>query len=648
MLGYKKYFLTFRPLFAKILILSLIFNFIPPSSYSIAQDKIPLLIPNDLPLSLRSNSSSAVLNRGTRAEENTSTALLRGINLPLDSPFKFNFIITRGNLKTQEDAFKEETEKLIHYFLAALTIPDKDLWVNLSPHEKNRIIPKSFGKTEMGKDLLIQDYFLKQLTSSLMNPDNKLGKEFWQRVYTKVRQQFGSTEIPLNAYNKIWIVPSVAKVYEHIHGAFILKSYLKVMLEDEYFNTKDEGRGMMDEKNRLSPKGASVPRPSSLIIKEILLPEIEREVNEGPTFANLRQIYHAVILASWYKQALKKSLFGQIYVNQNKTAGIQINDEKAAEKIYKQYLRAFRKGTFNLLKEEYDPQTQAVIQRQYFSGGVIPGKTKEILEAANGLSKEESEQLYAIKDAAMIETEINTTSPHLTEPRDQSIYANLPSTIEEFLNKGHEKIQKRSLGSLLNQMNSLTEGKFFQAIKEEKDREAFALEIQKIFHRTLNGGHESTGRKILEIHRRLQEHISLELKEKTASQIFKAIRESETAGKESQQKGPSLTDVISLFQGHLDEEDAKKILTSLNKIVEIGGTQKRPVILLIERSGFSGSDVTELFEYEKFPEFVKGIFSGTANDAVGEIFDNMLTHRNIILQRRLDHPSLPSAPILNR
>jgi hypothetical protein len=44
--------------------------------------------------------------------------------------------------------------KLIKYFLASLTIPEKDLWVNLSPYEKDRIIPQSFGLTEMGRDLL--------------------------------------------------------------------------------------------------------------------------------------------------------------------------------------------------------------------------------------------------------------------------------------------------------------------------------------------------------------------------------------------------------------------------------------------------------------------------------------------------------------
>ena len=76
------------------------------------------------------------------------------------------FLIS-GDSKLSDDAIKNESSKLIKYFLASLTIPEKDLWVNLSPYEKDRIIPQSFGLTEMGRDLLAEDYMLKQITASL-------------------------------------------------------------------------------------------------------------------------------------------------------------------------------------------------------------------------------------------------------------------------------------------------------------------------------------------------------------------------------------------------------------------------------------------------------------------------------------------------
>ena len=67
--------------------------------------------------------------------------------------------------------------KLTKYFLASLAIPDDDQWVNLSPYEKDRIIKDDFGKTEMGRDLLAQDYMLKQITASLIYPEEQFRQE---------------------------------------------------------------------------------------------------------------------------------------------------------------------------------------------------------------------------------------------------------------------------------------------------------------------------------------------------------------------------------------------------------------------------------------------------------------------------------------
>lgn len=39
-----------------------------------------------------------------------------------------------------------------------------------------------------------------------MYPENKLGRIFWQQVYSKVQDRFGTIEMPANISNKIWIV----------------------------------------------------------------------------------------------------------------------------------------------------------------------------------------------------------------------------------------------------------------------------------------------------------------------------------------------------------------------------------------------------------------------------------------------------------
>jgi len=127
--------------------------------------------------------------------------MLKGIKVHPDNPFRFDFILDKGDSGLSVETplmaslLKQEATKLIKYFLASLTIPEKDLWVNLSPYEKDRIIPNSFGLTEMGRDLLAEDYMLKQITASLIYPEDGVGKKFWKRIYQEAQKKYGTTNI---------------------------------------------------------------------------------------------------------------------------------------------------------------------------------------------------------------------------------------------------------------------------------------------------------------------------------------------------------------------------------------------------------------------------------------------------------------------
>ena len=128
---------------------------------------------------------------------------LKGLVINPKKPLEFQFIVDTGDsnvipakagiqnpgspIKTFGDDIKEQSKQLVKYFLAGLTIPEGDLWVNLSPYEKNRITTNSLGQTDLGRDLLAQDYILKQLTASLIYPEKDLGKEFWSRVYKQAQ-----------------------------------------------------------------------------------------------------------------------------------------------------------------------------------------------------------------------------------------------------------------------------------------------------------------------------------------------------------------------------------------------------------------------------------------------------------------------------
>jgi hypothetical protein len=300
---------------------------------------------------------------------------MRGIKIHPQDPLVFDFIVDAGRSGGMSDraAFKAESGRLINYFLAALTIPESDLWVNLSPYEPQRVMPRHLDKTELGRDMLAQDYVLKQLTASLMYPEQSLGREFWDRIYARVHREFGAVNVPVDVFNKVWIVAdrARARVVEYRQTAHIAEARLKVMLDQDYAAQRHG-----------AVAGQAVDARVAQVIRDVIVPAVEKEVNEGAHFAVVRQMFHAVILAAWYKAAFREALLNRVYSDQGRTAGILSDDVGAKERIYMRYMRAFRQGVFNYIKEEPDVQTRELVARRYFSGGVVLAVKPEVAVAS--------------------------------------------------------------------------------------------------------------------------------------------------------------------------------------------------------------------------------------------------------------------------
>ncbi|MEI7998858.1 MAG: hypothetical protein WCH62_05075, partial [Candidatus Omnitrophota bacterium] len=216
----------------------------------------------------------------------------------------------------------------------------------------------------MGRDLLAQDYILKQITASVIYPEEKTGKEFWDKIYAEAQKRYGTTDVPVNTFNKVWILPEKATVYENKGTAFVVESKLKVMLEEDYLALQKNTEGAVQKE-----KASETNKLGSEVVREIVIPILEKEVNEGKNFAQLRQVYYSLILATWYKRKIRESILSMAYVDQKKIAGVDIDDKAAKDKIWAQYVEAFKKGAYNYIKEEVDPLTQEVVPRKYFSGG---------------------------------------------------------------------------------------------------------------------------------------------------------------------------------------------------------------------------------------------------------------------------------------
>jgi GT2 family glycosyltransferase/predicted esterase len=134
------------------------------------------------------------------------------------------------------------------------------------------------------------------------------------------------------------------------------------------------------------------------ILLQVIIPILEKEVNEGKNFAQLRQVYSSLILAIWFKDKIKESILGKAYIDQDKVAGVDIEDKAAKEKIWAQYVEAFKKGAYNYIKEDVDPATQQTVSRKYFSGGAGLCPTREVLSKTN----DNSQLPQGLSDRAMV------------------------------------------------------------------------------------------------------------------------------------------------------------------------------------------------------------------------------------------------------
>ena len=257
---------------------------------------------------------------------------LRGMQIHPDDPLTIDFIIDQGDTGFSEEIFKEETARLIRYFLAGVAVAASDLWVNLSPYESDRVIPDKLAETNLGSDMLAQDYILKQFSASLTHPDTLSGQEYWRN--------FADGDV-----SKIWISPEYAEIFDG--GTKVLLGNSSLMIKYE--------RPVSDQK---------------------MVREITKEVNHGKHFASLRQIYSALILAEWFKQKVRNSIYDASYVNKNKIKGIGADNPGAKDKIYHLYCEAFERGVYDLIKK--DDKTKK--KRRFFSGGLDLTKLSSVIK----------------------------------------------------------------------------------------------------------------------------------------------------------------------------------------------------------------------------------------------------------------------------
>ena len=316
--------------------------------------------------------------------------IFKGMIVHPENPWLFDFILDTGHVRAEEDELKNESLKMIRYFLSALTIPEKEIWVNLSPFEKNRIASANLAETEMGDELLAQDYLLKQLTASLLSPDHPVGKRFWDRVNERTGVSIGNEDRQIESFSKVWIAPERAIVREDNDKVIIIENRLKILLEQDY-NAQAHSRSVA------SSTLDEMAQQTRDAMREIIIPELEREINSGSTFANLRQIFNSMILATWYKQYLRESILGQSYADKALLGGVLTSDPQMNEKIFERYVESYTKGVGDAIREELDPVTKEIVPRRYVLGGIDMESMPRMIVTDNSQQPSMSQYIYIIE-----------------------------------------------------------------------------------------------------------------------------------------------------------------------------------------------------------------------------------------------------------
>ncbi|MBF0484234.1 MAG: hypothetical protein HQL25_05965 [Candidatus Omnitrophica bacterium] len=290
-----------------------------------------------------------------------SPLILKGMIFDPSRSSHIDFVFDSDVKQPITYAEKQNIQISARYFLSALTTPDKDLWVNLSPKEPDRIIPVLFGKTDMGRDMLKSDYKLKQLTSQLLDPRDPTGRTFWNEVRDLQKSLYSQKDFSTEMWSKVWIIPGKVDVRVAGNKVFIIKADLKVEMRS-------------DENAQKSV--ISDPRVVS-IFQKCILPVIEDRINNDQNFSELRQIFRALILSAWFKRNQPNHILNRTYANKRAVYGIDRVKTGEIKNIYNRYLRAVLGDDRALIQEEYDPITQSLVAKKIVTGGVI-GKIEDI------------------------------------------------------------------------------------------------------------------------------------------------------------------------------------------------------------------------------------------------------------------------------
>jgi D-alanyl-D-alanine dipeptidase len=282
----------------------------------------------------------------------------------------FKMLVDKGNLKSLSNSFAEQSTKtLLQYFLIGVALPNDSFWVNLRPDSPDNVIDPFLAQTDVGKILLEADVQLKKDTALATSPETREGKEYWDKLYKRAGEIFGSQNVTIPTLTRPWIVPGEIIVRESSDNAYVYKATLKVMLEEDYLKST-ENRGQRTDYTFDDPRLKELNVYATEILREKIIPKLTLEVNTSKRYAALRQVYYSLILAQWFKQGFKAQPVGKDIPlpDSRDLTGLASKQAWSKDTYFQQYQKSFKEGEYNFKTPVSTPYGQVI--RSYFSGGI--------------------------------------------------------------------------------------------------------------------------------------------------------------------------------------------------------------------------------------------------------------------------------------
>ncbi|MGE5308511.1 MAG: hypothetical protein ACM3OC_05475, partial [Deltaproteobacteria bacterium] len=301
---------------------------------------------------------------------------------------RIRLLLDKGNFADPRK-IEGATQELMKHFFIGLSLPDSAFWVNMRPDKPEEMIDRELAKTDLGRIFLETDLQLKKDTAKMTSPRTREGKEYWNKLYKKAEELFGSQEMTVPTLTRPWIIPGEIILGDAGRGAYIYKATLKVMLEQDYlkdspdYNFKDS---RLKELNEYSAQ----------LLRDKIIPRLTKEVNTSKRYAALRQAYYSLIFAQWFKQKFRGSANSyQSLIDSKDLTGLTSTRAWDKDTYYKEYQRSFREGEYRITEQHSSASGTAV--RSYFSGGL---KMDALLSAAMDGGALRDREVLALEDSS--------------------------------------------------------------------------------------------------------------------------------------------------------------------------------------------------------------------------------------------------------